>query len=308
MKRKSLLFLLLMAVFAPLAMMAQETLTIYEDGTATNSNVPVHGTWADAYLKCEIVVPADQLESMNGGTISQMDFYLTSTASAAWTGTFQVFLMEVDDATISDFYGPGNATIVYEGTLDGTQSTMTVAFSENYVYGGGNLLIGVYQIVKGNWKSATFAGATVNGASGQGYSSGSLDAITFSQKNFIPKTTFTYIPGGGVVCEKPESLEATNVTENGVTLTWTGGSGNYNVEYKLASETEWTSFITNTTATTCDLTGLTPGNAYQARVQSVCSGDATSGWKTVNAVPSPPSPGRRLSKAMLPVTSRIPAG
>ena len=271
-----------MAVFAPLAMMAQESLTIYEDGTATNSNVPVHGTWADAYLKCEIVVPADQLESMNGGTISQMDFYLTSTASAAWTGTFQVFLMEVDDATISDFYGPGNATIVYEGTLDGTQSTMTVAFSENYVYGGGNLLIGVYQIVKGNWKSATFAGATVDGASGQGYSSGSLDAITFSQKNFIPKTTFTYIPGGGVVCEKPESLEATNVTENGATLTWTGGSGNYNVEYKLASETEWTSFMTNTTATTCNLTGLTSGSAYQARVQSVCSGDATSGWKTVN--------------------------
>ncbi len=280
MKRKSLLFLLLMAVFAPLAMMAQETLTIYEDGTATSSNVPVHGTWADAYLKCEIVVPADQLVEMNGGTISQMDFYLTSPASDAWTGTFQVFLMEVDDATISDFYGPGNATIVYEGLLDGTQSTMTVAFSNNYVYGGDNLLIGVYQIVKGNWKSAMFAGATVTGASGQGYSSGSLDGISFSQKNFIPKTTFTYIPGSGVVCEKPE-LEATNVTENGATLTWTGGSGNYNVEYKLASDTEWTSFMTNTTATTCNLTGLTPGSAYQARVQSVC-GEDVSGWKTVN--------------------------
>ena len=281
MKRKSLLFLLLMAVFAPLAMMAQETLTIYEDGTATSSYVPVHGLWADAYLKCEIVVPADQLESMNGGTISQMDFYLTSTAAEVWGGTFQVFLKEVDNATISDYSGTNGATIVYEGPLDGTQSTMTVAFSNNYVYGGSNLLIGVYQIVKGNYKSATFAGASVTGASGQGYSSSSLDAISFSQRNFIPKTTFTYIPGSGVVCEKPESLEATNVTENGATLTWTGGSSNYNVEYKLASDTEWTSFMTNTTATTCNLTGLTPGKAYQARVQSVCD-DAISGWKTVN--------------------------
>ena len=156
--------MLLMAVFAPLAMMAQETLTIYEDGTATSSNVPVHGLWADAYLKCEIVVPADQLVEMNGGTISQMDFYLTTPATAAWTGTFQVFLKEVDDATISDYYGTSGATIVYEGLLDGTQSTMTVAFSDNYVYGGGNLLIGVYQIVKGNYKSATFAGAAVTGA------------------------------------------------------------------------------------------------------------------------------------------------
>ena len=259
-------------------MMAQETLTIYEDGTATNSNVPVHGTWADAYLKCEIVVPADQLESMNGGTISQMDFYLTSTASAAWTGTFQVFLMEVDDATISDFYGTGNATIVYEGTLDGTQSTMTVAFSENYVYGGGNLLIGVYQIVKGNWKSATFAGATVNGASGQGYSSGSLDAITFSQKNFIPKTTFTYTPGGGVICTRP-TITVSEITHNEATLTIGGGSGTYNVQYKLAADENWIDVASNTTETTFTLSDLTPLTAYDVQAQSVCEGGATSEWR-----------------------------
>ena len=77
MKSKRLLLMLLMAVFVPLAMMGQSQLTIYEDGTATSSYVPVHGLWADAYLKCEFVVPTNQLGEMTGGTISQMDFYLT---------------------------------------------------------------------------------------------------------------------------------------------------------------------------------------------------------------------------------------
>ena len=286
--KKSLLFSLLLALFAPCAAQAQNELTIYEDGTATSSNVPVHGLWADAYLKCEIVVPAEELEEMNGGTISQMDFYLTSPAAAAWTGTFQVFLMEVDDATISDYYGPGNATIVYEGTLDGTQNTMTVAFSDNYVYSGGNLLIGVYQIVKGNFKSATFAGASVTGASGQGYNSNSLDGASFSQKDFIPKTTFTYIPGGGSVCERPETLEASDLTSTSALLSWTGGEGTYNVEYKKASDEEWASLLTNSTLTQFELSGLAPGTNYQARVQSACGTDpetgdpVTSSWKSVS--------------------------
>ena len=170
MKRKSLLFVLLLALMAPWAAMAQSELTIYENGSATSSNVPVYGLWADDYLKCEFVVPADELAEMNGGTISQMTFYLTTPATALWTGTFQVFLGEVDNATISSFYGSGNATVVYEGQLDGTQSTMTVEFSNNYTYGGSNLLVGVYEIVSGNYKSATFAGESVTGASGSGYS------------------------------------------------------------------------------------------------------------------------------------------
>ncbi len=286
--KKSLLFSLLLALFAPCAAQAQNELTIYEDGTATSSNVPVHGLWADSYLKCEIVVPAEELEEMNGGTISQMDFYLTSPAAAAWTGTFQVFLKEVDNATISSYYGSGDATIVYEGTLDGTQSTMTVAFSNNYVYGGGNLLIGVYQIVKGNYKSATFAGASVTGASGQGYNSNSLDGASFSQKNFIPKTTFTYIPGGGSVCERPETLEASDLTSTSALLSWTGGEGAYNVEYKKASDEEWASLLTNSTLTQFELSGLAPGTNYQARVQSTCGTDPetgdpiTSGWRSVS--------------------------
>ena len=290
MKRKSLLFTLLLALFMPWVANAQETLTVYEDGTATSANVPVHGLWADAYLKCEFVVPADQLEEMIGGTISQMDFYLTSPAAAVWAGTFQVFLMEVDDATISAYYGPGNATTVYEGQLDGTQSTMTVEFSENYTYGGSNLLVGVYQTTPGNYKSATFAGATVNGASGQGYNSGSLANCSFTQKNFVPKTTFTYQPSATGGCEMPEALTANGEpTAHEFSFTIEGGSGLYNIELK-AGDADWTYYEYEYEETVVDLTDLEGNTAYKVRVQSVCAdmtdpetGDAaTSNWKTLS--------------------------
>ncbi len=273
MKRKSLLFMLLFALLAPWAANAQQTLTVYEDGTATSSNVPVHGLWADAYLKCEFVVPADQLAEMTAGSISQMDFYLTSPAAEAWTGTFQVFLKEVENATIDAWSGTTDATIVYEGQLDGTASTMTVAFSQNYSYTGSNLLVGVYQIVKGNYKSATFAGATVTGASGQGYSSSSLDAISFSQKNFVPKTTFTYT-AGATDCDMPTSIAARNVTADGATVTWEGDGDKWNLRYKASTDADFT-IVENLTTASYTLSSLQGNTTYSVGVQTVCTGSTS---------------------------------
>ena len=279
MKRIFTLVLALMMLLVPQAVRCQEELTIYENGTATSTYVPVHGLWADAYLKCEFVIPADQLEEMDGGTISQMIFYLASSASGAWTGTFQVFLKEVDNTTISAYYGPDNATVVYEGSLDASQSTMVVAFNETYTYGGGNLLVGVYQIVKSSYKSATFAGENVSGASVQGYSSSSLDAVTVNQRNFIPKTTFLYTPGGdGPVCEKPTNITTSNITPNSATVSWTGEGSAFNLRYKASTATDWTE-VNGLSDLSYNLTGLVSNTTYSVRVQQVCT-EGTSGWKT----------------------------
>ncbi|MCR5657762.1 MAG: fibronectin type III domain-containing protein [Bacteroidales bacterium] len=278
MKRRLLLFSLLMALFAPWAAQAQSELTIYEDASTTSSYVPVYGLWADAYLKCEFVVPASELEEMAGGSISQMTFYLTSPAAAAWTGTFQVFLKEVESETITAYTGTTDAEIVYEGQLDGTQSTMEVPFTSDYAYGGGNLLVGVYQTVKGNYKSASFAGQAVNSASGSGYNSSSLESVSFTQRNFVPKTTFTYTTGGGPVCEKPTDLVISDVTPTGASVAWSSNVNMYNFEYKKSSEAEWTriGLVNNDYS----LTNLLPNTNYNVRVQAVCDVDTefTSGW------------------------------
>ena len=171
-------------------------LTVH-DGTATNGYVPVYGFYADAYLKAEFVMPAAELAEMADGDINSMKFYATSPATDAWTSTFQVFMKEVSDATINDFSGTDGATVVYEGLLNGTAAEMEIVFSTPYHYNGGNLLIGVYNITTGNYKSVTWAGETVDGASVQGYNYSSLSGISASQRNFLPKTTFAYTTTGG---------------------------------------------------------------------------------------------------------------
>jgi hypothetical protein len=91
------------------------------------------------------------------------------------------------------FSGTDDATIVYEGELDGTKDVMNIFFSTPYLYKGGNLLIGVYEYKEGSYTRAYFYGETVNGSSISGCSPSSLDNITTpGHKNFLPKTTFWY--------------------------------------------------------------------------------------------------------------------
>ena len=172
------------------------TLTVY-DGENTNGYVPVYGFYADAYLRSQYVIPAADLEEMTDGTINQLTYYLTAPAEAAWTGSFRVYMTEVADATISAFVDPDNATVVYDGLLDATGETMVVTLDATYEYNGGNLLIGFDEYETGNYKSATFAGTTVTGASVQGYSYTSVTAVSPTQRNFIPMTTFDYVTAGG---------------------------------------------------------------------------------------------------------------
>ncbi|MBQ2193221.1 MAG: carboxypeptidase regulatory-like domain-containing protein, partial [Prevotella sp.] len=80
---------------------------------------------------------------------------------------------------------------------------MEIVFDAPYTYNGGNLLIGVYNIATGNYKSVTWAGETVAGASVQGYNYSSLSGITASQRDFLPKTTFAYVSGSTPVPPVP---------------------------------------------------------------------------------------------------------
>ena len=263
MKSKRLLSLMLLCFAMFGVARAQETLTVH-DGTATNGNVPVYGYYADAYLKCEMVYPAAELEDMDGGTITSMTFYASSPASDSWgNANFQVFLTEVANATISAYVGPG--TIVYEGALDGTQSEMTITFTTPYVYNGGNLLVGVYNTVAGDYVSITWAGEQVTGASITGYSYSSLDGVSATQRNFLPKTTFGYTPGEVVGCGKPKQLAVNYTGGTSATVTWTGDATLYNIDVNGT--------VTNNVTSPYTLSGLELGTTYAVKVQANCDGD-----------------------------------
>ncbi|MBQ8957895.1 MAG: fibronectin type III domain-containing protein, partial [Bacteroidales bacterium] len=167
-------------------------LTVF-DGTVTNAYVPVEGIYADYYQKCEYVMPAGNLTEMSGMDINSMKFYLSQSSTQPWASTWTVFMKEIGTATVNAFQGTGGATIVYEGLLDSTQEEMTVDFTTPYHYNGGNLLIGFYSLVPTTpYTSAYFYGETLTGACVRGRNSSSLDGVTPTQQDFVPKTTFVY--------------------------------------------------------------------------------------------------------------------
>lgn len=244
---------------------ADETLTIC-DGSTTNPYIPVYGYYADTNgSMSEFIIPKAKIEDLAGGTITGMKFFLSNTP-AAWTATWEIFMREVDDTNYSSavLLGKGeNSTTVYTGTLDASSGTMTVTFSNNFVYSGDkNLLIGVYMTTKGdNYPSGTFIGEENENASVYQYGSyGSK-----SRSSFIPKIEFTYNAAAGTV-KKPKNLIASNVTYSSATISWAAGDDetDWEVTYNTTGETpaEEGSFTAVSTNPTTNISGLAPETTY----------------------------------------------
>ena len=281
---KKLLSLLLLLLAAFTTATAQETLTVY-DGTVSNGQVPAYLSYWDDFTRSQVVIPATDLTNMAGGTITSMTFYTTK-QNLPYTSvsTADVYLMEVDYTAINDFEPKASATMVYQGTasfvLDetGEAGSWTIEFATPYIYGGGNLLIGIENTTDSGYKFIYFYGQTVEGASVAGYNSSSLDNVTATQKNFIPKTTFAYTPAGGVIVAKPTNLQVSNIGPNSATLSWTAGGEEtaWDVEYKKAADEEWTQEAVTTT--TLELDALENGTEYQVRVRANMGDGNVSGW------------------------------
>lgn len=107
-------------------------LTVF-DGTATNRFVPIYTAYTDAYEKCEMVYPADTLESIVGRKITSMKFYTSKDYYDYGEIVFQVFLTEYPLDYINGFHGTAGATMVYEGGLVIANHEMTIQFDEPFI-------------------------------------------------------------------------------------------------------------------------------------------------------------------------------
>ena len=275
---KKFIYSLVLCAIAAIPAFAQETVTVY-DGDATNAYVPIYGFYCDAFNKCEFVMPSDDLTELQDATLTKMVWYLATVPEAVWGGNFQVYLKEVDANVASDaFYGTDGATLVFEGPIDATSGTVEIEFANDFTYEGGNLLVCVYQVEKGTYKSATFTGVAATGAAVSNYSYSSLEAIASGTiRDFLPKTTFEFVPSSGVVYYKPKNLQV-NPGVNDAVVTWEAGSNetSWAVEYKKAADEEWTAAGTvNEMNITLD--ALENGVQYNVRVKSIYA-DGESGW------------------------------
>ncbi len=251
------------------------------DGTATNGYVPVYGFYADAYLKAHYICPSTDLASMGTAALTQLTFYATQSSVNWGNANFNVYLAETTDSTISDFADVTDMTLVYSGSLGISNNMMVVPFTEEYIYMGGNLLVAVENTVQGSYVTSTWNGVNATGASVQNYSYSSLDDITPTQRDFLPKMTIEFIPTT-VTCLPVRGLAASNVTSRGVTLTWTD-TLNTGATYTVYDMSDTSVVATGITANTYTVTGLTPETSYTFGVAANCSATDASRLCTASA-------------------------
>ena len=272
MKRKSLLFALLLAIGLPWAANAQETFTVYENETGTSEYVPFQGYNADAAQHNQMIYPAEDLSDMEDGTITQMVFHISSWGSSGSTqGNWTVSIGETTATSLSGLDNTTSLTQVYSGQMvyNEDHTTMTITFEEGYEYQGGNLLVDFNHSAAG-WRRIYFYGKTVTGAS---YTYG-------SQRNFLPRITFTYTSGQTSSCPKPTITGVVEGTDY-VSLQWTKDGDVTQWQAECSQNADFTNAATLNVSNGLPygrFDDLTPGTTYYVHVRSYCGGTDYSNW------------------------------
>ena len=273
---------------------AIDELTVY-DGTATSSNVPMYVYSFSSCTRSQYVIPAEELTAMVDNNITSIKFYLQPSISHSTlyttSYTFDIYLKEVENTSISAFVDKAAATVVYSGTVDfPTDNVVTINFTTPFEYNGGNLLIGCENTPKdaNEYASYYYYGETVDGASIYAASSTEANLKWVSQANFIPKTTFIYNKPTTLV-RIPTNFEAKKITPHSAKLKWKSNFDRFNLRYKISTDEEWTE-VNSLLAKSYELTDLRSSTKYDAQVQTIGVSEI-SDWVstsfTTTAMPAP---------------------
>ena len=270
---------------------AEEVMIGNAESTTTQYTLPVNMYYH--YSLTQQIYTAEEIGM--AGTINSIAFEYTHTASFNMNGV-KVYMMNVDKETFettTDMVSLADAELVWEGTFAATEAGwVTLDLDTPFAYDGqSNLLVCCYDPTSGypgsSFKFRTTATTDYLALAyySDSYTPSLTDVSTFSgsklRYQYRANIMLDITPGSGPTCDKPETLEVSNVTAYEAELTWTGGSGTYNVEYKAASDEEWEVLGENVTYTTYNFTTLDPATTYNFHVQSVCE-NGLSGWKTIS--------------------------
>ena len=241
------------------------------DGTATNEQLPVYSYYGDVKTHGQFIYPASDLTAMQNASITSLTFYPGEKATKVMTSVYTVKLAVIEQSAFSDSYISAEMTTVYEGTIDASQTSITLEFSTPFAYTSGNLLVDIATKTAGNYDEATFWGITTTSNTGRAHTTYGGKDVTF-----LPKTTFMYDEAGSSDCSNATRLRG-SVTPDGGVFTWEAEEAavcQWCVVAKDAAATGWSSLAAGVTTYTA--TGLNAGTTYDFCVRVDC-GDKQSG-------------------------------
>lgn len=260
-------------------------------GTGETYYIPLNNYYRYSYS--QEIFTATELGGSN--TFSGISYeYAYSSPSTAKTNV-NIYLghtTKTSFASTSDFVDPSNMQLVYSGPLNCSQGWNRFDFDTVFSYNGtDNLVIAVddnsYDY---NGSSYKFKVHTAPATMSLYYYSDSDNPDVNNLSGFSGSKGTTNDRNNVILygeCDTTTSCVApnmvlSNVTSNSVTVNWVPGytESSWELEYKLASETNWTSYGYVSSMSEV-ISGLVPNSDYNVRMRSDCGGDYSS-WTIAN--------------------------
>ena len=261
-----------------------------EESTLTNPKLPMASLYCYSYS--QQIYTAEEIG--RSGFIHSITLWMKGNENLPEMA-FDIYMVETDKNAFessTDWIPVTNDDIVYSGTVtvhNTEAEAYTFELDEPFKYSGkGNLVI-CFNNKTGVWKSGlagkVFENENHSLAIYANQDSGAYDPTnpTFTANSIASRNVITLeITQTGVSVPRPETFTVSDITGHTAKLSWTGGTGLYILDYKKASDEEWTNKLWNTTLDTYTLENLDSDTKYNVRVQSVGMNYETSSYRTVS--------------------------
>ena len=293
----------LFALFAGLHISAYDATVGDLESAQANNVLPMYSLYnysysQQIYTAAEIgapgVITSITLWLYGNADLPEMSFdiYLKETDKEAFESTDDWVSVTADDLVFS-----GKETI-----HNTTAKPYTFYLDTPFEYSGRSNLLVCFNNKTGSWKEGLYGMAFASSSENfqrsiyvyQDDNAYDPTNPTFTAKNttnYRNVMTFEIQMEGNNGVPWPSTFTVSDLSFHGATLTWTGGTGTFNMEYKREADDLWTTIYNRTWEQSYTLTDLQPNTTYLARVQSVDPMDFTSFWKTIRfttpAIPVP---------------------
>jgi cyanophycinase-like exopeptidase len=195
--------------------------------------------------------------------------------NAKGIGVYEKTAVCIDQNGIARVFAPTTASFAYFYQIESNSTPETVTSGSPLTWNNSGKGVKIVKIAGDPTGTTSFDLNNWITTSGSNASWGNIKVV-----NGTLTETLGGSPPSGSSCATPSGINSSAIINTGATVSWTATTAtNYTVRYKTASASAWTT-LSNTTATSVALTGLTLGTVYNVEIVGNCTSGASAAGTT----------------------------
>lgn len=196
--------------------------------------------------------------------------------NAKGIGVYEKTAVCIDQNGIARVFAPTTSSFAYFYQIEPSSTPETVVSGLPLTWNNSGKGVKIVKIPGNTAGSNTFDLNNWITTSGTGISWGNIKVVSGTLTETLGGT-----PPGGTSCATPSGIASSSITNTSATVSWSATTAtSYTVRYKAATASSWTT-LSNTTATSVSLTGLTLGTVYNVEIVGNCTSGASSAGTAV---------------------------